>query len=74
MARSAKTRGDEAMTDEPEHIDVPIDGPTLVEIDAERIARIILSTCHTTATGATRASNLILEYLAEAFQAAGGPQ
>jgi hypothetical protein len=62
------------MNDEPETTDVPVSGPAMVEIDAERIARIILTTCHSSATSAARASNLILEYLVEVFRAADGPQ
>ena len=30
------------MNDNPDHTDVPIGGPTLVEIDAEKIAQVIL--------------------------------
>lgn len=62
------------MNDKPDPTDIPISGPSLIEIDAERIARIILTSCHTTATNAARASNKIIEYLAEVLQAADGPQ
>ena len=30
-----------------EHTDVPVSGPALIEIDAERIAQIIFDNCHT---------------------------
>jgi hypothetical protein len=62
------------MNDEPDHIDVAVSGPAMVEVDAERISAIILATCHSSATSAARAANLILAYLAEVFQAADGPQ
>ena len=62
------------MTGEPEHTDVFVPGPSMVEIDAERISAIILATCHSSATSSARAANLILAYLAEVFQAADGPQ
>ena len=62
------------MTNEPEHTDVFVPRPSMVEIDAERIYEIILQTCHSSATDAARASNLILEYLAEAHQAASKSQ
>ena len=62
------------MTGEPEHTDVLITGPAVVEIDAERIAAIIFATCHTSEQRATRAANLILDYLAEAHQAASKSQ
>jgi hypothetical protein len=45
------------MNDEPDHIDVPVSGPAMVEIDAERISAIILATCHSSATNAARAAN-----------------
>lgn len=62
------------MNDELDHIDVPVSGPTLVEIDAEKIAQIVFETCHTSEARAVRCANLIFQYLAEAFQAADGPQ
>jgi hypothetical protein len=44
------------MTDDQKIIDIPVAGPSTIEIDAERIERIILSTCH---SSATRAANQI---------------
>jgi hypothetical protein len=62
------------MNDEPDYIDVPVSGPATIEIDAEKIAQIILEVTHTSATNAAKAANRIIELLAEAFQAANGPQ
>jgi hypothetical protein len=62
------------MTDKPDSTDVPVSGPTLVEIDAEKIAQIILEVTHTSATNAAKAANRIIELLAEVFQAADGLQ
>jgi hypothetical protein len=45
------------MNDEPETTDVVVNGPSVVEIDAERISAIILATCHSSATNAARAAN-----------------
>jgi hypothetical protein len=56
------------MTDEPEHMDVVHRSPSVVEIDAEKIAQIIFATCHTSETRAAQAANLIIDYLAEAHQ------
>ena len=38
---------------------------TVIEIDAENIARIILAECHTTVTRSVKAANLILDHLIE---------
>jgi hypothetical protein len=57
------------MSDEPKTTDVAVPGPTMFEIDAERISAIILATCHSSATSASIAARLIIEYLAEVFQA-----
>jgi hypothetical protein len=56
--------------DEPETTDVVVDGPAVVEIDAERISAIILEVCHSSATNAARAASKILDYLAEVHQKA----
>ena len=53
------------MADEPEHTDVPVAAGTVVEIDANIIANIILRECHTTTTRSIVAANLIIEYLAK---------
>jgi hypothetical protein len=49
------------MNDEGAEIFVP--KATVVEVDAEDIARIILVECHTTVTRAVKAANLILDHL-----------
>ena len=56
------------MSDEPKTTDVNVNGPAVVEIDAQRIAQIIFDTCHTSEQRAARAANVILDYLAEAHQ------
>ena len=58
------------MSDEPKTTDVNVNGPAVVEIDAERIAQIIFDTCHTSERARPEAANLILDYLAEAHQKA----
>ena len=58
------------MSDEPKTTDVNVNGPAVVEIDAQRIAQIIFDTCHTSEQRAARAANVILDYLAEAHQKA----
>jgi hypothetical protein len=54
------------MNDEPKTTDVNISGGAVVEVDAEKIAPIIFDTCHTSEARASRAANLINDYLAEA--------
>jgi hypothetical protein len=58
------------MSDELQSTDVHVEGPAMVEIDAERIAQIIFDHCHTSEQRAARAANLILDYLAEVHQKA----
>jgi hypothetical protein len=60
--------------DKPKHTDVNVSGPAVVEIDAERIAQIVLDVTRTSATNAAKAANRIIELLAEVFQAADGLQ
>jgi hypothetical protein len=62
------------MNDEPESTDVLINGPAVVEIDAEKIAQIIFDTCHTSEARAARAANKIVDYLIEVHQGASEPQ
>jgi hypothetical protein len=50
-----------------EHIDVVVNGPAVVEIDAERITQIIFDHCHTSEQRAARAANEIISYLAQVF-------
>jgi hypothetical protein len=58
--------------DEPETVDVTIDGspsaPVVVQIDARRIAAIIFAACHTTEARSARAANAILAYLIQVHQ------
>jgi len=49
--------------EKPEQIDVLVNGPAMVEIDAERFAQIIFDTCHTSEARAAQAANLIVDYL-----------
>jgi hypothetical protein len=58
------------MSDEPETTDVVVNGPSVVEIDAEKIAQMIFDICHTSEARAARAANLIVDYLAEVHQKA----
>ena len=67
---AAVCRGSSGMTDAPEHIDVVHRSPSVVEIDAERIAQIIFDHCHTSEQRAARAANLIVDYLVEVHQKA----
>jgi hypothetical protein len=60
------------VNDEPKTTDVIVNGPAVVEIDAERIAQIIFDTCHTSEARAARCANLIIDYLAEVHQEATG--
>jgi hypothetical protein len=62
------------MTDAPKHIDVVHRGPVVVEVDATKIAQIVFDTCRTSEARATRAANLIIDYLAQAHQNASRPQ
>jgi hypothetical protein len=62
------------MNDEPETTDVVVNGPSVVEIDAERIAQLIFDVCHTSEARAARASNLIVDYLIEVHRKATRPQ
>jgi hypothetical protein len=43
--------------------DVLIEAGTMVEIDAEHIAHIILTLCATTEERAVKAANLVIDYL-----------
>jgi hypothetical protein len=60
------------MTDEP--IDVVVQGPVMVEVDAVKIAQIIFDVCHTSETRATQAANLVIDYLVGVHQNASQPQ
>jgi hypothetical protein len=62
------------MIEEPETTDVVVQGPVMVEIDAERIAQIIFDHCHTSEQRVAQAAKKIIGYLAEVFQATSGPQ
>ena len=56
--------------DEPKTTDVNVEGPAMVEIDAEKIAQIIFDTCDTSETRAAKAANLIVDYLIGTHQKA----
>jgi hypothetical protein len=62
---STSNGGRSAMNDEPETTDVVVNGPSVVEIDAERIAQLIFDVCHTSEARAARAANEIISYLAQ---------
>lgn len=62
------------MTNEPEYTDVVVNGPAVVQIDADRIAQIICEVVGAPETLATRAANLIVDYLIETHQGASKPQ
>jgi hypothetical protein len=62
------------MSNEPEHTDVAVNGPAVVEIDAEKIAQIIFDACHTSEARAARAANLVIDYLIGTHQNASKPQ
>jgi hypothetical protein len=61
-------------SDELQSTDVHVNGPAMVEIDAERISAIILEVCHSSATNAAKAANKIVDYLIEVHQGAGKVQ
>jgi hypothetical protein len=60
------------MNNESETTDVAINGPAVVEVDAEKIAQIIFDACHTSEQRAAKAANLVPDYLAEVHQKAAG--
>lgn len=62
------------MNDDDKITDVLVEGPAMVEIDAERMAQIIFDTCHTTEARATKAANLICDYLIELHSNPSKPQ
>lgn len=62
------------MTDDDKITDVLVEGPAMVEIDAERMAQIIFDTCHTTEARAAKAANLIVDYLIELHSNPSKPQ
>jgi hypothetical protein len=62
------------MNDELGTTDVVVNGPAVVEVDAERIAQIIFEVCHTSEQRAARCANRILDYLTAVHQNAIRPQ
>jgi hypothetical protein len=61
------------MTNEPE-IDVLIKAGMVVEVDAERMAKIIFDVCPTSKACAAKAANLIIDYLIEVHSNPSKPQ
>ena len=59
------------MTNGHDPTNIPITTPAVIEIDLAQIEQIILATCHSSVTNASKASREIIAYLAEVFQAAG---
>jgi hypothetical protein len=62
------------MTDDDTTTDVHVQGPAIVEVDAEQMAQIIFDTCHTTEGRATTAANLIVDYLIKVYSNPSKPQ
>jgi hypothetical protein len=62
------------MSDDDNTTEVRVEGPSMVEIDAEQIAQIIFDTCHTTEARAVKAANLIVDYLIKIYSNPSKPQ